>query len=104
MSDRSLAFAAAVYLLWVAFARFYQGKKTPLVPITVRVLLTDQFGEVAMETWEDVALDRFKADRSADIRVEVPVDRVAAGEYLLALEAKLGGVTARREARFTVER
>lgn len=87
-----------------AFARLYQGKKTPLVPMTVRVLLTDQFGKTAMETWEDVGRDRFTAGRSADIQVDLPVDRVAGGEYLLALEAKLGGVTARRETRFAVER
>ena len=87
-----------------AFARLYQGKKTPLVPITVRVLLTDQVGKVAMETWEDVAVDRFTAGRGADIKVDVPVDRVAGGEYLLALEAKLGDATARREVRFTIER
>ena len=40
--------------------------------------------------------------RRADYRINLPIDRLAAGEYLLEIAAAAGDETAARKLRFTV--
>ena len=40
--------------------------------------------------------------RAADVRFDIPIIRLPAGEYLLTFEATLEKTTARRDLRFTV--
>ena len=47
--------------------------------------------------------EQFDADRSADVRVELPLDRLKSGPYLLSVTATLpGGRKARRDLVFRV--
>jgi hypothetical protein len=44
----------------------------------------------------------FGASRAVDFSVDVPVDRLPPGQYVLGVEARHGNETARRDVRFTV--
>jgi VWFA-related protein len=87
-----------------AFVRLYQGRKTPVSPVPIQVRVTDARDAVVMNSSQTVAAARFTPARSADIHVDLPVSRLANGEYLLTVEANLGGAFARRELRFRVAR
>lgn len=75
-----------VWLVYLVTARIVDTSDR-LVWNEVKPLTADGFGDL----------------RAADYRAELPVDRLAAGEYLLTLEAIQGTYTARRGARFTVQ-
>jgi hypothetical protein len=47
-----------------------------------------------------LAADRFTAHHGADYVLELPVERLASGEYLLTIEAAQGERVARRGLRF----
>jgi hypothetical protein len=46
--------------------------------------------------------DRFTANHSADYRLELPLERLPRGEYLLTIDGSVGPRTVRRGVRFTV--
>ena len=49
-----------------------------------------------------LSADRFRSDRSADYRLDVPLSRLVAGQYLLTIEAAGGRKTVSRDVRFSV--
>ena len=101
-----------------AFARIYQGGQTSaaaadparprqsgpvLQTVQLSILVTDSQGAVRFRRTEAVAGDMFGVnDRMAEVRVDVPMRDLTAGEYLLTMEATSSRGAARRDVRFTV--
>lgn len=83
--------------------RTYQSRSTK-TPGAVRlaIRLTDARDQTFYTL--DKALDpsMFSADRSADVRTPLPLDRLVPGEYLISVEAVTGSTSDRRTLRFTV--
>jgi VWFA-related protein len=84
------------------FVRVYAAGGRPATPATVTIRITDGRDATLVETREALEGERFSPDGMAEYRFEVPVDRLAAGPYLLTVEARRGAATARRDARFTM--
>jgi hypothetical protein len=87
-----------------AFVRVYQGGKRAVSPLTLRLQLQDEAGRPIMERSQDLPAATFNAARSADVRVEVPVARLARGVYLLTIDAGTAASPVRRALRFQVDR
>jgi hypothetical protein len=82
----------------------YQGAAGPLAPVSLKTRIINDGGVATMNDTVTFAPDRFDAGtRSSDYRVEIPVTTLAPGQYLLALEATIDTVTARRYVRFSVK-
>ena len=86
----------------VAFTRVYQGGKKPVAAVPLRVQLRNQDEFLLMNRQEALAAEMFTKDRSADINIGIPLERMAPGSYLLTLESTLEKTTAKREVRFDV--
>jgi hypothetical protein len=84
-----------------AFLRVYQDAKAAARPATVTARITDTADHVVFEKVTELAADRF-TNHAADYLMEIPVERLASGEYLLAIEAAQGERVARRGIRFTM--
>lgn len=85
-----------------AFVRIYQkGASDPAsVVVTYRVL--NERDEIVMKTTTELPPPRFGTDGEEDYQIGLPLDRVAAGEYLLTVEAAAADKTARQDVRFSV--
>jgi hypothetical protein len=83
-----------------AFVRIYQGGSKDLAPVIVTARIVDGGGTTVFDTMETLGADRFAADRAADYRLELPLQRLAPGPHLLTIEAKAGKATVRRDVRF----
>jgi hypothetical protein len=57
---------------------------------------------VVFDNTTELAADRFTANHGADYRLNLPVERLASGEYLLTIDAAQGERVARRGLRFTI--
>jgi VWFA-related protein len=86
-----------------AFTRIYQGGKAPLTAVPLRVQLRNSANGLVVDRREEVAPARFTAARSADVKVDVPVARLPAGEFLLTIEAG-AQKPVRRDSRFRIVR
>ena len=86
-----------------AFLRIYQGGKDSLGLVQVRTGIVDTANRTVVEEPSTLTADRFGAGRAADFQLALPFERLAAGEYLLTLEATLGKTVVRRDARFAVK-
>lgn len=85
-----------------AFLRLYQGGKKPRQPVTLVTTIVDQQDRVLHSTKDTLGADRFAGGAGVDQYVEVPVDRLAPGAYLLRFEATTTGKPITREVRFVV--
>jgi VWFA-related protein len=86
-----------------AFVRLYQGATGPLSAVSLKTRIINESGVATTNDTVTLAPDRFDAGtRSSDYRLEIPVATLAPGQYLLALEATIDAVTARRYVRFTI--
>jgi hypothetical protein len=85
-----------------AHLRAYQGGKLPPVPVTMKTTILDGAGTAVEERAEVLAAERFAPGRSTDLRVDVPVSRLAPGPHLLRIEAAAGAQVVRREVRFRI--
>ncbi len=85
-----------------AFVRVYQGGKDALVPVQMRLRIVDAATQAVVD--ETMIFDpaRFGSRRAADCPFQLPLSRLAEGEYLLTIEAVAEKNTARREVRFRV--
>jgi len=85
-----------------AFVRVYQGGKDALVPVQVRLRIVDATTQTVID--ESMIFDptRFGSRRAADGPFQLPLSRLAEGEYLLTFEAVAGKNTSRRDVRFSV--
>ena len=86
-----------------AFLQIYQGtgRTDAIVPVSVRVRILDAHGGATRDQSLVLSEKEFRA-RRADCRINVPVERLAAGEYLLEIAATAGDEVAARKVRFTV--
>lgn len=87
-----------------AFVRIYQGLTRPLTPGYVVARVVDARDTQVFNQESRIVSEQFGAGRALDYYVDLPVSRLAAGEYLLTVEARVGNETARRDARFQVVR
>jgi VWFA-related protein len=88
----------------VAFTRVYQGGKDGMVAVPLSVRLRNQHDLLLMDRKEVLPIEMFTKDRSADVNIALPLERLPPGAYLLTLESTLGKTTAKREVRFDVVR
>ncbi len=87
-----------------AFVRIYEAGKSSFTPVTLRTRVINDKDVAAVDTTETIGVDRFNATaRAADQSFDVPLARLAPGNYVLAFEATLDKTTARRDVRFTVK-
>jgi VWFA-related protein len=82
-----------------AFMRVYRNKAgtTPLV----RARILDDGDRVVFEREEALDATRFDSSGAGDYRLELPIDTLPPGPYLLTLEAQGGNTSTRRHVRFT---
>ena len=82
-------------------ARVYQrrGKPPALVRVVARIVDAENRAAYTSETTLDPSA--FNAQQ-ATYRLDLPLDRLAAGEYLLTLDASTTAASARRDLRFSV--
>jgi hypothetical protein len=72
-----------------------------IVPVTVHVQIVDTSGRTVRD--QSLTLDAMQfTNRRADCRLTVPVDHLAAGEYLLRIEAAAGKASATKAVRYSV--
>jgi len=83
------------------FLHVYQDAKAAALPATVTARLTDTADHVVFDKVTELAAVRF-TNHAADYLLEIPVERLAGGEYLLTIEAAQSERVARRGLRFTV--
>jgi hypothetical protein len=76
-----------------AFVRIYQ-ERNGSQPVSVAASITDTSGRVPFQTGGE--------HTGTDYSLELPVDRLTAGEYLLTLEATLNEAKASRRVRFRI--
>jgi hypothetical protein len=85
-----------------AFMRVYQGGKGSLVPVQMRFRLVDASTRPVVDETTTLDAARFGSGRSTDCPFQLPLSRLAEGEYLLTIEASADRTSARREVRFVV--
>jgi VWFA-related protein len=86
-----------------AFLRIYQGLARAATPGYLEARILDADGRLVFRQESRIVNDQFGASRAADVTLDLPVDRLDPGAYLLTLEARHGNETATRDVRFTVE-
>jgi hypothetical protein len=84
------------------FVRIYQGGRKALVPVVVTTRAVNDRGDTSWEQRREVAVDEFRTSRSSDYQLEVRLDDLAPGKYLLSLEASAGVRRLSRTVRFEV--
>ena len=85
-----------------AFLRVYQGGRRPLAAQVVTRIVNDR-PETVFEQTTSVDAERFdRMNRSIDYRLELPLTRLVAGEYLLTIEAMVDERRQRRDVRFAL--
>ena len=89
-----------------AHLRVYQGGKPELAAVTIRTTILDGSGAMVLDRSESLAADRFGPTRSADVRVDVPVNTLGPGAHRLRIEAMSeatsGGAPVHRDVQFVV--
>jgi hypothetical protein len=85
-----------------AFLKVYQEATAATLPASVTARIIDTGDHSVLDVATPLPADRFTADHSADYRLELPLDRLPRGEYLLTIDASLGQRTVRRGLRFSV--
>jgi hypothetical protein len=70
-----------------AFLRVYQGGKNPIGPVTLAARIMDATGTTVFEKTDTLDPDRFKAARSCDYRVELPLAQMKSGPFVLSIRA-----------------
>ncbi len=84
--------------------RVYQGNAKTMSPVQIAARIVDGQDRTAYTIQTTLEPAAFAGQRHADYRLDLPLDRLAAGEYLLLLDASAGKTAARRDLRFTVRR
>jgi VWFA-related protein len=85
-----------------AFLQVYQDADRVPLPASVTARITDTSDRIVLDQVTPLPADRFASTRAADYRLELPVERLERGEYLLTIDATVNEHTARRGLRFTV--
>ena len=88
----------------VALLRAYERRGDQPAPVAVTFRVLDhQLRELIAEPVA-VAADRFAADGSAELRFNLPLDRLQPGSFVLRVEAARDRSTVQRDVRFSVVR
>ena len=85
-----------------AFLQIYQDVTRIAQPVSVTARVADTSDRIVLDQVMALTAERFSAHRSADYRLELPVERLEPGEYLLTIQATQGQHTTGRGVRFTV--
>jgi VWFA-related protein len=85
-----------------AFLEVYQEAGKSSLPVSVTARITDTSDRVVWDQATPLPADRFAGKGGADYRLDLPVERLEPGEYLLTIDASQGQRTVRRGLRFTV--
>jgi hypothetical protein len=85
-----------------AFVRVYQGGRDALKPVTLRIRLRDSSNALVIDRLQSLEAAQFSQARAADVTIALPTARLAAGAYLLAMEAERDGKTSLRQLTFSV--
>ena len=83
-----------------AFVRVYQGTHGAVQPASLTARIVDTSDRAVATDVVSLTAESFKVNRSADYRIALPTDRLAAGEYLLTIDATKGRHKAGRVLRF----
>jgi hypothetical protein len=81
--------------------RVYQGGGKPMEPVHLSTTIVDDSDRKVFVTDSTIEFAAF-IDRHADYRMQLPLERLSAGEYLVQVEAAEEGASVRRAIRFTV--
>jgi hypothetical protein len=84
------------------FARVYQGGTDPVVAVALRARIVDSRDREMLNEVTTFDASRFGASRAADFHMELPLTRLAPGEYLLSIGGTLLKHNVNRDVRFTV--
>jgi hypothetical protein len=84
-----------------AFLQIVQGGRRPVTPIRLELSIVDEADTVVHQARDTLEAAMFSAARLANYQVQVPLDRLVPGSYLLRIDASAAERTARREIRFT---
>ena len=87
-----------------ALLRLYQGGKAPTVSVPIRARLVNDKGDTILDRPFELAAEQFDKDRLGNVRVDLSVARLAAGEYLLTIETTNTQPMGRRQLRFRVNK
>ena len=85
-----------------AFLRLYQGGRGSPSPVQIVARIVNDRNETVFQQTTALGTEHFDRNRSADYRLSVPLGQLAAGEYLLTIEAIRDRHREHRDARFTV--
>ena len=87
-----------------AMVRVYQGGKRALVPVSLSARIVDRSGHPVYERAVTLPATTFvDPGRGAQSGVTLPLSKLAAGPYLLSIEARADRATDVRHVRFAVE-
>lgn len=86
-----------------AFLRVYEGASGPLTSVTLSSRIVDESDRRKFEQQAALPAAEFQGARMADYAVDLPLAELGAGSFLLTIEARAPGFTARRDVRFTVK-
>jgi VWFA-related protein len=84
-----------------AFLRVYQARP-PFSAVTMATRITDANNDVIAEHTESAEGRTLGRLNATDYQMDLPIDGLAPGEYLLTIEAARDGATLERAVRFTV--
>jgi hypothetical protein len=87
-----------------ALVRLYAPAQGVFVPVRVDARVIDINDRTVFEQAGLVAANEFGTDRTADYRLDLPLARLAPGEYLLSIEFLRGNTRDTRDVTFTVNK
>jgi VWFA-related protein len=87
-----------------ALLRVYQGKGESTKDVRIESVVQNAESRKVLDESSTLKATRFSdaTHRAADVRLELPLERLPQGEYLLTMTARRDKRTERREVRFTV--
>jgi hypothetical protein len=86
-----------------AFLRVYQGGPAGTGDVSIRTRIVDGKNASVLDHTELLPAQAFARGGQADYFVRLPLSSLKAGEYWLAIEAKSGRASDRRDVRFSVK-
>jgi hypothetical protein len=86
-----------------AFMRVFQGGKGALASVQLVTTLVDEIQRTLVNQSDTLAAARFGTARAADVTFELPLARLAPGQYLFTFDATIGERHASRHVRFTLK-
>jgi hypothetical protein len=85
-----------------AFLRVHQGGQDALRPVQLTARVQNTAGKIVFEGKRSLSSDDFVKGRTADYTLELPLDTLEAGEYLLTIEVSERSTTEQRDLRFSI--